>query len=94
MIDGRRLYLFRTSTQSRDLIVRGSTVFYILEAPVKDSNMFGRSMVTNAACDLAADVKSRKALAVARSREGCSGGVEEAAHISLAGGKPAKLDTV
>lgn len=94
MIDDIRLYLFRTSTQSRDLIVKGSAIFYILEAQLKDSNMFGQNMVTNAACDLAADIKGRKALTVVGSREICSGGVEEAARISLVGGKPAKLDTV
>lgn len=94
MIDDRRLYLCRTSTQSRDLIVGGSTTFCILEGPVKDSNMFGQNMLTNTVCDLAADVKGRKALAVVRSREVSSNGVEEATDISLAGGKPAKLDTV
>jgi len=30
--------------------------------------MFGQNMLTNTACDLAADVKGRKALAIARSR--------------------------
>lgn len=64
------------------------------EAPVQVNIMFGKNMVIDATCDLAADVEGRKALAVGGGREVCSGDLEEAAGISLVSGKPAKFDTV